>query len=135
MPGILLPRTGQFDPTLDAPARYGRACKYDAFVPTQLADLSVVLDAVVAGVVSEAEQAIHELNAYGAPDLTAMARLLLRSESIASSKIERMQLDVRELARAEARMDTGAKVSDTARDVLANIDALAVENAASGPGI
>lgn len=133
MPGRLLTRTWEHNPVLDAPARFRRAYRYDAFFPAELATLDVRLDAAVAGAVSEAEQAIRDLNAVPAGDLSAMARLLLRSESIASSKIEGMQLDARELARAEARIDSGAKISDTARDVIANIDAmiLAVENAAS----
>lgn len=133
MPGSLIPRTWQFNPTLDAPARYRRACRYDAFVPDELGQLAVSLDAKIAGAVSEAEQAIRELNAVAVSDLRAMGRLLLRSESIASSKIEGMQLDARELAKAEARLDTGGAVSDTAREVIGNIDAmiLAVENASS----
>ena len=137
MPGHLLQKTWQFNPTLDAPARYRRACRYEAFVPDELAELSVSLDAKIAGAVSEAEQAIRDLNAVATSDLQAMGRLLLRSESIASSKIEGMQLDARELAKAEARLDTGGAVSDTARDVISNIDAmiLAVENTSSGATI
>jgi hypothetical protein len=107
MPGRLLSKTWEFNPTLDAPARYRRACRYEAFLPMALADLRITLDAATAGVVSEAEQAIRDLNAIPANDLRAMSRLLLRSESIASSKIERMQLDARALATAEARADTG----------------------------
>lgn len=133
MPGTLLSQTWHFNPTIDAPARFRRACKYNAFIPTELSALKFSLGAGVAGAVSEAEQAIHELNAHATPGLGAMARLLLRSESIASSKIEGMQLDVRELARAEARMDTGGRVSDTAREVIGNIDAmiLAVDSASA----
>ena len=133
MPGTVVPKTWEYNPTVDAPARYRRACRYDAFVPDELAHLPVSLDAKIVGALSEAEQAIHELNAVPAHDLRAMGRLLLRSESIASSKIEGMQLDARELAKAEARLDTGGKVSDTAREVIGNIDAmiLAVENASS----
>jgi len=118
---------------LDAPARYRRACRYEAFIPVALSALELKLDATVVGAVSEAEQAIRDLNAVPANDLRAMGRLLLRSESIASSKIEGMQLDARELARAEAKLDTGGRISDTARDVIANIDAmiLAVDTAAS----
>ena len=133
MPGKFLPRTAQYNPALDAPARYRKACRYEAFIPDELASLQLKLDGTVAGAVSDAEQAIRLLNAVPAGDLRAMGRLLLRGESTASSKIEGMQLDARELARAEARNETGARVSDTARDVIANIDAmtLAVEDAAS----
>jgi Fic family protein len=133
MPGTLVTKTWEYNPVLDNPARYRRACRYDAFIPLDLAALDVKLDVNVIGAVSEAEQAIRDLNAVPANDLRAMGRLLLRSESIASSKIEGMQLDARELARAEAKLDTGGRVSDTARDVIANIDAMivAVDHAAS----
>lgn len=132
MPGRLLPRTWQHDPTLDAPAKYRRACAYEAFLPDALAGLPLALDAHTAGLVSEAERAIHDLNAAARPALAPLARLLLRTESIASSKVEGMQLGVRELARAEARLETGGKAGPTAVEILANIDAmqLAVDEAA-----
>lgn len=97
MPGTLLERTWEFDPTVNAPAKYRRACRYTPFVPIELAELPLSLSATTAGVISEAEQAIRELNNRDAPGLAAMARLLLRSESIASSKIEGMQLGVNEI--------------------------------------
>lgn len=56
------------------------------------------LDAHIAGVVSEAENAIRELNGVARPALAPLARLLLRTESIASSKVEGMNIGVRELA-------------------------------------
>lgn len=86
----------------------------------------------MAGVVSEAEEAIRSLNVNAVPVLRPLARLLLRTESIASSKVEGMQLGVRELARAEAKADVGIKSSQTAQEILANVDAmiLAVEEAA-----
>ena len=132
MPGRLVQRTWQHDPTTYAPAKHRRACRYDAFVPTGLTGMPLSLDAKVAGVVSEAEHAIRTLNQTSGPALAPLARLLLRTESIASSKVEGMQLGVRELARAEARVDSGRKASAVALEVLANIDAmaLAVEEAA-----
>ncbi|MEO6331070.1 MAG: Fic family protein [Gemmatimonadaceae bacterium] len=95
--------------------------------------MGFTLDASVAGLVSEAESAIRELNQAGGNTLDPLARLLLRTESVASSKVEGMQLGIRELARAEAKADSGQQVGPTATEVLANIDAmvLAVEEAAS----
>lgn len=132
MPGHLVPRTWEYDPTLDAPVRYRRACQYEAFVPDELMSLDVRFDAPLAGLVSEAENAIRELNEDGGPALAPLARLLLRTESIASSKVEGMQLGVRELARAEAKAESGIAPAPTAIEVLANIDAmvLAVDDAA-----
>jgi len=101
-------------------------------VPEALGSLAFSLEASVAGVVSEAEEAIRSLNVNAVPVLQPLARLLLRTESIASSKVEGLQLGVRELARAEAKADLGMKSSQTAQEILANIDAmiLAVEEGA-----
>lgn len=123
----------EHDPTLYAPPKYRRACRYEAFVPEPLAGMGFSLDARVAGVVSDAENAIRGLNAVARPALAPLARLLLRTESIASSKVEGMQIGVLELARAEARVETGGRVGPTTREILANIDAmeLAVHEAAA----
>ena len=126
MPGHRVALTWQYNPTLDAPAKYRRACRYEAFIPTVLSDLSLPLDTSVAGTVSEAEHAIRDLNTQAHPALAPLARLLLRTESIASSKVEGMQVGARELARAEARAETGGKASPTALEILANIDAMEV---------
>lgn len=80
----------------------------------------------MAGVVSDAENAIQRLNASAQSTLTPLARLLLRTESIASSKIEGLQMDVRGLARAEAKSETRHKVGSTAQEIIANIDAMQV---------
>ena len=132
MPGHLIPQVWQHAPQIHAPAKYKRACRYEAFLPDPLFMIAPSLPAEVGGVVSEAEHAIRALNDAARPALTPLARLLLRTEAIASSKIEGMQLGVRELARAEARMETGGKAGPTAREVLANIGAMevAVEEAA-----
>jgi Fic family protein len=91
------------------------------------------IDAATSGLVSEAEHAIRDLNAVAHPALAPLARLLLRSESIASSKIEELQIGARELARAEARIEAGDKAGPTAREILANIAAmtLAVQRGAA----
>jgi Fic family protein len=133
MPGRLVTRTWQYDPTIDAPPAYKRACTYDAFVPDPLSSLELRFDARLAGLVSEGEHAIRQLNDEGGSALGPLARLLLRTESIASSKVEGLQLGVRELARAEVKAESGMTPSPTALEVLANIDAmvLAVDDAAT----
>ena len=133
MPGRLVQLTWTSDPTIYAPAKYKRACQYDAFIPDRIAALPFSLEATVAGVVSEAEHAIRSLNDKARPALAPMARLLLRTESIASSKVEGMQIGARELARAEARVESGQKASSLAIEILSNIDAmvLAVEEASN----
>lgn len=133
MRGRLVTLTWKHDPTRHAPAKYRRACRYDAFVPDPLEGEEFQLAGDTAGVISEAEGAIRELNARSRPALAPLARLLLRTESVASSKVEGMQMGVRELARAEARMETGGRAGSTAREILGNIDAmqLAVDEASS----
>ncbi|HEY4276599.1 MAG TPA: Fic family protein [Conexibacter sp.] len=132
MRGRYIHQTWQADPAVYAPPRYRRACEYDAFIPESVAGLDVVLPGDVAGVVSDAEKAIADLNRAAGPELMPLARLLLRTESIASSKVEGMQLDARSLARAEANQETGRKVGSGAAEILANIDAmqLSIEQAA-----
>ncbi len=137
MRGRLLRRTWKHDPTLYAPASYRRACSYDAFIPAVLATLKLSLTGEVVGLVSEAEKAISDLNRGSAARLAPLARLLLRTESIGSSRIEGMQVDARSLARAEAKHDTGRRVGPDAMGILANIDAmeLAIEHAAGEQAI
>jgi len=126
MPGRRVSRIWQQDPHIHAPAKYKRACGYEVFLPDPLAKIAPSLPAEVGGVVSEAELAIRALNDVARPALVPLARLLLRTESIASSRIEGMQVGVRDLARAEARMESGGKTGPTAREVLANISAMEV---------
>ncbi|MEO7999086.1 MAG: Fic family protein [Gemmatimonadaceae bacterium] len=94
--------------------------------------MELQLPIALAGVIAEAERAVRQLNDEGGNALAPLARLLLRTESIASSKVEGMQVGVRELARAEARSESGMKPGATASEILANIDAmnLAVDHAA-----
>lgn len=131
MRGRVITRTWAWDPALHAPARYRKACRYYAFVPEPLTGAGFDLPAPVAGVVSDAEQAIMSLNADADPALRPLARLLLRTESIASSKVEGLQVGIRQLARSESKLETGGRTSATVREVLGNIDAmqLAVDEA------
>jgi Fic family protein len=129
--GNLVRRVWEHSPATYAPARYRRACAYEAFIPFQVSDLAVQLPGDLAGVVSDAEQAIANLNQHAGPELMPLARLLLRTESIASSKVEGMQVDARTLARAEANQNAGRPIGREAAEILANVDAmqLAIERA------
>ena len=115
-----------------APPRYRRACEYEVFLPEPLEADAYDLLGELATVVSEAEVAISQLNHF-APRLAPLARLLLRTESIASSKVEGLQVDAKQLARAEVRDDIGRKASVEALEILANVDAMqfAIEETAS----
>jgi Fic family protein len=135
MPGRYEPRIWPSDERRDAPPRHRRACGYEVHLPERLGSLEVRLDGALAALVSDAEQALIALNNDGGPALAPLARLLLRTESIASSKVEGLQVGVREFARAEAKAESGNMPGATAVQVLANIDAmvLAVERAAECP--
>jgi Fic family protein len=112
------------DPTIPAPARYRRACAYQVFIPDPIEGLELTLDAELAGLIAEAEAAISTLNETSGRPLGPLARLLLRTESIASSRVEGMQADARSLARGEVAHDTGRPVGSEIAEILANIDAM-----------
>src|SRR2546426_5275048 len=122
---------------LNAPVRYRRACEYAALIPFPLADLNLQVPGGVARIISDAEKAIADLNRGAGPELMPLARLLLRTESIASSKVEGMQVDARALIRAEANQETGRSIGTNAAEILGNIDAmqLAIERTSSLEGI
>lgn len=124
MPGHHIRLIWRHDPILYAPPKHRRACAYHAFIPDRLADLALVLDGATAGVVSDAEGAIRELNSRPPGPLSPLARLLLRTESVSSSRVEALVLGARALARAESRAELGIRVGSTAREVLANVNAM-----------
>lgn len=131
MRGQLVQAVWTPDGSIYAPARFRRPCRYDAFIPWSVADFNEPVPGELAGVISDAEAAIRALNDRARPALAPLARLLLRAESIASSKVEGLQVDARSLARAEAQADIGKALGPMVAEVLANIDAmeLAVEEA------
>lgn len=108
----------------EAPPRYRKACEYQIYLAEPLEEEDFSLPGEIATVVSDAELAIARLNSIAAPQLAPLARLLLRTESIASSKVEGMQVDAKQLARAEVRNDIGRKASTEALEILANVDAM-----------
>jgi len=103
--------------------------RYASYVPDPLAGRPFTLDGEVAADVADAEAAILRLNVAAASlaDTEALARLLLRAEAVASSRIEGLQVGARRLLRVEAaRGLKGRTHSDvTAEEVLGNIDAMA----------
>jgi Fic family protein len=104
-----------------------RDCDYAAYVPDPLVDRRFVLAGDVAADVADADAAIARLNAQatGLVDTEALARILLRAESVASSRIEGLEIGARRLLHAEAVRSTPESSSDvTALEVLGNIDAM-----------
>jgi Fic family protein len=113
--------------------RARQAFVYEAYVPSPLANHEPLIPAALADAMGHAEQACRDIN--GDPpalaNLEAVARQLLRAESVASSRIEGLVLSHRRLAKAAYAQD-GSDV--TAQSVLANIAAMeeAIATASSG---
>ena len=117
-----------------------RSCEYEAYVPDLLAGRAFTIDGDVAADIAVAEAAIARLNVEAASlvDTEALARILLRAESVASSRIEGLEIGARRLLRAEAAREFGDDTSDvTATEVLGNIDAMVygIESVGAGDEI
>ncbi len=117
-----------------------QGCEYEAYVPDPVGGRRIRLDGDVAADVADAERAISQLNATAKAlvDTEALARLLLRAESVASSYIEGLVVGGRRLLRAEAALAAGeAGIDVTAEEVLGNISAMtwAVEALATADAI
>jgi Fic family protein len=90
--------------------------------------------------VADAENAVARLNAEAKAllDTEAVARLLVRAEAVASSRIEGLEVGGRRLLKAEASRAMGDQPSDvTAIEVLNNIEAMiwAVDTLGNAPSI
>lgn len=102
-------------------------CRYVAFIPDRLADLHLSVPATMAADLADVERMVFSLNTShpGLANLEPMARFLLRAEAVASSYIEGLVVNVRRLARSEARLREALPGTDeTAAAVLGNIRAL-----------
>src|SRR5437870_222120 len=74
---------------------------YEAYVPQSIGDREFTLTNLVATAATNAEAAVRELNENPSQlNLEALARQLLRAESVASSRIEGLVLSHRRLAQA-----------------------------------
>ena len=108
--------------------RDNRGCEYEAYVPDLLVGRAFAIEGEVAADIADAEAAIALLNveATSLVDTESLARILVRAESVASSRIEGLEIGARRLLRAEAARELGDDPSDvTAVEVLGNIDAMA----------
>ena len=117
--------------------RERRPCNYEVYIPDPLAGRRFVLDGDVAADVADAEAALVRLDAAAGAlaDTEALARLLLRAEAVASSRIEGLEVGGRRLLRAQAARQLGEEPRDvTAVEVLGNIEAMAWAVEAVPPG-
>lgn len=102
--------------------RRSAAARYRAFIPAKIAEDDPTLTAGTAALAERAATAVRDLNASPArlTSLEGMARQLLRSEALASSRIEGLQLSHRKLAEASLE----GRATDRAKEVLANMKAM-----------
>ena len=125
------------EPSTGAARRDRLSCDYEAYVPDLLVGRDVMLEAKTAADIADAERAIAALDAQASAlvDTEALARILLRAECVASSRIEGLEVGAHRLLRAEAAIDLGEQPTDmTAAEVLGNIEAMASAIEQVGPG-
>lgn len=110
-------------PDFERPGRAGAAGRYRAFIPDPIADFEPQLSSATSALSERAGAAVRELNASAGDllPLEGLGRQLLRSEALASSAIEGLQISHRKLARAEIEGKAGGF---KAREVLGNARAM-----------
>ena len=104
-----------------------KPCQYQVYVPDNLVSRIFSLEGAVSADVVDAESALVRFNteASSLVNTEALARILLRAESVASSKIEGLVIGARRILRAEIENSISGSTTDvTALEVLANIQAM-----------
>ncbi|HEX4806155.1 MAG TPA: Fic family protein [Conexibacter sp.] len=113
-------------PTFDSgiPRRHRVAQTIECFVPDPIVEWDPTLTASTAALIAEADAKVREFDrqAPGVQGLDALARQLLRQESVGSSRIENLIVAQRRLARAAA--GSSAKHDATAELVIGNVRAM-----------
>ena len=112
------------------PGAYGgrkarRPGAYELFIPDDISGRDFALDGAAVAAVSEATRALQHLEASPPriATLGALAQNLLRSESVASSRIEGVHLSHKRLARAVYQAARGQR-DPRAAEVLGNVEAM-----------
>lgn len=112
-----------------------QGCVYRAYVPDPLMGRDFVLAGDVAADIADAEAAVLRLNSQASSLVSTetIARVLLRTEAVASSKIEGLHANARRVLRVEAArdFDVAGRRDVTAEEVLGNVDAMSEALAAA----
>jgi len=127
MPEVVKARWAPLGADSGLPRRARQGCDYDAFVPDRLAGRTFTLAGDTAADVADAERAVERLQrgARSLADSEAVARLLLRTEAVASSRIEGLEVGSRRLLKAQLALGLGDDPRDvTATEVLNNVEAM-----------
>jgi Fic family protein len=129
IPTVPLGRTEKRQWPADPGACGGRKARrpgaYEVFIPDEISRRDFSLDGDAVAAVTEATRALQHLEASPPriATLGALAQNLLRSESVASSRIEGVHLSHKRLARAAYQADRGQR-DRRAAEVLGNVEAM-----------
>jgi Fic family protein len=125
----------QWQPSLDGPVRRSRqGGRYASYLPDDLVSRPLILTDGLARRAFEVEAAIRDLGgtSQAATCVEGLARFLLRSEAIASSRIEGLQVSAQQVALAElAQTDETIKTGFTANAQLVANNITTVRRAAT----
>jgi len=123
--GTLTKRRWMPDRWLPMDERRSMPFDYEAYVPDEVSELDPVLASSTSRLLQEADDAVRDLNEDlpGIAGLEALARQLLRQESVASSRIEGLVMSQRRLARAAIADDEQYRDA-SAESILANMAAM-----------
>jgi Fic family protein len=104
------------------PRRERQSGAYTRYVPDALEAHPVTMTSELARLVASAEQSVRSLNSPGGEALASISRFLLRSEAIASSRIEGLAPSPQQVALAELGTQESVRgVSEQARLVANNM--------------
>lgn len=104
------------------PRRERASGPYRWYVPDLLQARPIVIDGALSSEIASAERSIRRLNGPGADVLASVARYLLRSEAIASSRIEGVAPSTKQVALAElSSADDVRGLSEQAHVVANNL--------------
>jgi Fic family protein len=127
MPEVVKARWAAAGADSGLPRRARQGCDYEACVPDLLVGRPFTLYGDTAADVTDAERAVERLQreARSLADSEALARLLLRAEAVASSRIEGLEVGSRRLLKAQLALGLGDDPRDvTATEVLNNVEAM-----------
>ena len=112
-------------PTSGVPRRERLTGPYKSYLPDTLSDSPLSLSSQMSRRIAQAEKAVRQLDRRGADGLASLSRFLLRSEAIASSRIEGIAPSARNVALAElGQSEDVAGLSQTAILVANNMTAV-----------
>lgn len=99
-----------------------RSGRYQRYVPDHLDGVGLAVNGDISRQVSKVERSVRALNGPGAEGLAGIARFLLRSEAIASSRIEGIAPSAQQVALAElGQSETVRGTSEQAKLVANNM--------------